>query len=332
MTLIALFAFILLHAVEANTVTKAAPIFSLTDALKQQIAVLKDHGKTLLNDQKKFNEAAQCYSAILQLVEGAAGDDAYEMRRRCGLNLAFCDIKEGNYKAAVARCSEVIDESMNYLLSPPEESSVLFDRQLKESLATAHERRAAALKNLKKVDFAEIDLKKAFKYGGKSLKVKKKELYMKVKKLRFPESTEDLLRDFAEECQVSHPRINLSKTTIKQIINRHYASLQVPSMGQDMFGGGAGGIDLGSLMGGANPFGAGGLKLSSIVSFGAPMLGWSEVTTKRLVMVAKAFETISEAIGKVTKLIGQHKEVLTISFTVLWVLYMAHGYFQSQGR
>jgi len=321
-------------SVVAVTLTEASTNVLLSDPVRYQVSALKDRGKQLLTNEKKYEEAAQCYSAILQLVEGVSGEDAYELRRRCGLNLAFCNIQTGSYAAAVARCSEVIDESLNSLLSPNEDRTEQFGKDLKESLAIAHERRARALKLLKKVDFAEIDFKKAFKYGGKAMKEKKKDLYLKVKKLRFPASTEDLLRDFVEECQASHPRQPISKSAIQRLMN--YNSFPASSGFGDVFGGGAGGLDFGSLLGsgdagGNSPFGSGAMKLSNIVSFGAPLLGWSETTTKRVVMVAKAFETISEAVSKVARFISQHKEVITISFTVLWILYLAYNHYQSRG-
>ena len=60
---------------------------------------------------KDYKGAAKYYSAILQLYEGIGGSESRDVRRRCCLTLAECEIKMGNFMHAISLCSEVIEEA-----------------------------------------------------------------------------------------------------------------------------------------------------------------------------------------------------------------------------
>jgi hypothetical protein len=128
------------------------------------IEQLRTRGRlNLLNGD--YNSAADCYSAILQKLEGVAGDEAVELMRSCGLTLAECEIRLGNFLDAVARCTEVIDET------PPipdtstdiEETLVtsVETLQLQQTLGRAFYRRAVAFHRLSLPQFAYLDLLRA---------------------------------------------------------------------------------------------------------------------------------------------------------------------------
>lgn len=66
-------------------------------------------GKVHLNS-KDYKRAAQYYSAVIQTIEGHNGNLYADLRRRCLLTLAECEIRNGNLFHAIARCSEILNE------------------------------------------------------------------------------------------------------------------------------------------------------------------------------------------------------------------------------
>lgn len=168
--------------------------------LLEKINQLREIGKDALK-MKRFDDAIQYYSAILNLLEGISGDEAVDLRRRCGLTLAECELKTGNFYQAVARCSEVIDEASNFLqeniieVESRSENPYKYERKtltnttanfpttevgssklsskkmaskvdkeqqlLRKSLSAAYFRRAKSLKSLNKKEFACLDLNTA---------------------------------------------------------------------------------------------------------------------------------------------------------------------------
>lgn len=79
------------------------------DDIIKQAESLRDIGKSYLS-AKEYSKAALCYTAVLQVIEGIGGTKSGDLRLRCGLKLAECEIKTGNLYSAIARCSEVIEE------------------------------------------------------------------------------------------------------------------------------------------------------------------------------------------------------------------------------
>lgn len=83
-----------------------------------RIAKLREKGKWFLS-KRDYASAAGYYIAVLQIIEGIGGKESGSMRRRCSLTLAECEIKVGNWHNALARCSEVIEESYLRTSSAP---------------------------------------------------------------------------------------------------------------------------------------------------------------------------------------------------------------------
>lgn len=293
----------------------------LGNRLKEQISRLRHHGKSAHTAERYF-DAIKCYTAILQLVEGLPGQEAYEMRRRCGLNLAYCELKTQNYGKTVARCSEVIDESSNYLaelngeLSSPESQQLL-----RESLSKAHQRRGMALKFLNKLDLAEMDFQTARDYRNKG---KQK----KVRKLSRISLKEEVLQDFADECQVTYPRSELTSRELAMLSKASEKSSSLMDSSRlsdaptatlpgfpDMGG-------FGALMEGESLF-DGKVNYSSIVRTFGPMLGLSERTVTIISKVLDVIDSMSKSVAKVTKFLNRNKESMIIGATLLWLLYIS---------
>lgn len=149
--------------------------------LDERIDKLKWKGRKYLT-QKKYKYAAKYYSAVLQLIEGIGGQESEELRRKCCLTLAECELQEGQFYCTIARCSEVIEEapidtkilttdklpvntgSMNDTTSSTGYNSTETDNKidkLRASLAKAFYRRGISLNRLEKPQLAILDLQKA---------------------------------------------------------------------------------------------------------------------------------------------------------------------------
>jgi tetratricopeptide (TPR) repeat protein len=147
----------------------------------QKAEVLRSVGKTYLSS-KQYSKAALCYSAVLQVVEGVGGVESGEIRQRCSLTLAECEIKLGNLYSAIARCSEVIDECPD--LPVLDAASIASDttgsdveststsrqqvptadmEKLTKCLSQARYRRGIALFRLEEPELALLDLQEALR-------------------------------------------------------------------------------------------------------------------------------------------------------------------------
>lgn len=299
---------------------------SLGSTLRDQVNVLREKGhKSHTNYQ--YKDAIKCYTAALQLVEGIPGDDAYELRRRCGLNLAYCNLKDGEYAEAVARCSEVIDESTNFLTENGEvaELSDHAAEMLRQALSTAYRRRGEALQFLGKDELAEVDFSMAKVYKSRT-KTSKKPLRSKKYQQRI-----ESLQDFVEECQLFYPRKVLSNKEVKTLssasvgqqslsVPDSFAGLKLsddgglPSLGGD--------LGIGSLMSGiGNDF-----SISQILKQFGPMLGLSDRTVTMLAGIIDTYAKVASFVQKVLSFFRENKEFIVAAATVLWVIY-----FFSQG-
>ena len=148
----------------------------------KQAETLRNIGKRYLST-KQYNKAATCYAAVLQVIEGVGGTESGELRRRCCLTLAECEIKTGNLYAAIARCTEVIDECPEIATvdleidnedteaTLDEESYITDDHILRQVLGQAFYRRGVALSRLEEPDLALLDLMEASKQIPNDLKI-----------------------------------------------------------------------------------------------------------------------------------------------------------------
>ena len=127
-----------------------SPVNRLT---QKKIGCLRENGKFCL-EKKNYSSASKYFSAILTLTEGMKGLRATEIRCRCGLILADCEIKSGKPRRAIARCTEVINDSLNYLDETkmehkrPHKKTSSREKSILRTMALAHYRRAMALKFL----------------------------------------------------------------------------------------------------------------------------------------------------------------------------------------
>lgn len=279
---------------------------SLSNQLRDRLSVLRDKGHQS-NNRGKYGEAAKCYSAALQCLVGVPGDEAYELRRRCGLNLAYCNLKEENYSNAIARCSDVIDESSNFF-NESGDTPGLESRDvdmLRQALATAHRRRYQALKYLNKDDLAEVDL--AFSKFYKS----NANINQRSKVVKKYQYQHDALQDFVEECQSLHPVDNISKKELISLCSPRgnlpdYSKL---SLAPANFFPRNDGSSLGNF--------GNDMNLSSLVRQFGPMLGMSNSLISAIATVLDVYRKFSRITSQIALTTRNNKELIVAGLTIL---------------
>jgi tetratricopeptide (TPR) repeat protein len=284
---------------------------SLSGKIRNQIDILREKGHRNYS-KRNYREAIDCYSAILQLVEGVSGDEAYELRRRCGLNLAYCCLKNSNYAEAVARCSEVIDESSNFVSEDGETPTLKRNEAvlLRQALATSYKRRGQALKLLGKDNLADIDFSFAKFYNSKTQKLRNSKIAAK-----YTNYIGDH-QDFVEECQLKHPRKFVDKAEILSL-SRQSSPLFPSTHGDQLFGNN---LDFGSSFGNLKQD----INLEQIVRQFGPMLGLSERTTSTVATALHFYSKAYRAVHLVVTEMRKRREIIVMTATAIWILVFFH--------
>ena len=207
---------------------------------------LRNIGRSYLST-KQYGKAASCYAAVLQVMEGVGGTESGELRRRCGLTLAECEIKSGNLYAAIARCSEVIDEcpSIDDGDSMDEEEEKFDERRkLRQVLGQAYYRRGVALSRLDEPDLALLDVQEASKQIPDDFKILQRletleSIIMNFNRENDPEQSivkeelEEQLQCIAEDAQANYQRAYFSRKQISNLLQRKQGASSIGLIGRD---------------------------------------------------------------------------------------------------
>lgn len=136
----------------AGSITKTSQL-----PVDDRILTLKSYGQEYISE-RKYKKASLYYSAILQLLEGIAGKEPDELRMKCSSILAFCNLKDGQYYDAIARCTEVIEQSL--LSYPPKVHEIKsLSSSQQHLLGITYYRRGLSFNNLGLPNLAVIDWK-----------------------------------------------------------------------------------------------------------------------------------------------------------------------------
>lgn len=287
---------------------------SLSNLQRSKINSLRSLGKAYLSSHSN-EEAIQCYSAILQIVEGLDGEESFELRRRCGLTLAECELRAGRPPRAVARCSEVIEESTNYDES---QNYSLNKVDLLKTLGRAHYRRGVSLKKLDLLRLALVDMKLANKYQPDDQRTLKEIAALKAKLGTAASAAVDerdpQLADYTEACQVRHPREPMTERQINKLIAPR-PLVRAPDIDglQGMLGEGMGG-GLGELLGG----GQGSMNLIKFAL--QQLLGWSSETASEAMEVLQAAQGAWQKVKWLKGKVTVHREAIMLAATLLWAI------------
>jgi hypothetical protein len=236
---------------------------------------------------KEYGKAKLCYAAVLQIIEGDGGTATDELRRRCGLTLAECEIKTGQLFPAIARCTEVIEECPNIEESSDGEgqTDAVQRERLRLALGKALYRRAVAFNKLSKPELALVDLKAALNNVQSDEKIQRQveDILSSITSnssisdpSTIPPEIEEQQRDVIEEAQANYPRERLSEVQLKSLLQKAsrkkssaessspFADMKLDGGLADLLSGsdnsasfGDGG--LGSMLGGLGGLGAGNL-------------------------------------------------------------------------
>lgn len=310
--------------------------------LDSNIHLLREMGRLHLNS-KDYRKAAEYYSAVLQSIEKETGSISEELRRRCSLTLAECEIQSGKLFHAIARCSDILNDCPDPDGNGKIINSFRFNKTegLQNVMSKALYRRGLSLMRLNKPHLAVIDLNTSLqlkpddKLVKEKLATAKKESSFSLESVSTSSIGEEL-EDLIEECQVNYPRTTFSREQLDALVSPKN-TYNPPSIWQqqkqqpDLFGDfGSSGMNTnlndlfgGGIGGGGSPFG-GGNFISDMISnsFGGgsgggsvaggvkPLL--SMLTTFNIIDVTTAsrLEALLAVATKVTKKFQQMKEVL----------------------
>jgi tetratricopeptide (TPR) repeat protein len=309
----------------------------------KQAESLRGIGKTYLST-KQYSQAASCYAAILQVLEGVGGVESGELRRRCGLTLAECEIKAGNLYSAIARCSEVIEECPDVLDEEGQsegnsgQSSEI--SKLRQILGQAFYRRGVALSRLEEPHLALLDLQEASKKIPNDMKIIQRieiseSIIMNYNSSDSISSESELveqLQCIVEDAQSNYQRSYFSKKQISFLLNKPLRttlsknkknlSSGLEGLG-DLFGagssslGGAGGMGgLGSLLGNSDGKGMMGNIGMLLQMFG----GFDKETVKLIEEIVKAITDVFQIFKKTFELIMKNKHYIILAVTFVWVI------------
>ena len=331
----------------------------------RQAEALRDVGKSFLST-KQYSKAALCYAAVLQVIEGVGGAESGELRRRCGLTLAECEIKSGNLYAAIARCSEVIEECPDIVdIEPTDEDQ--FSREteittemgkLRQALGQAFYRRGVSLKRLDEPELAMLDLQEALKKIPNDQKI--------LQRIETAESiilghnatregqqapTEGELREqlrcIVEDAQANYERSYFSKRQIRDLLQKKQALRKTRSISQggdfgglgDLFssaiggskqnsGSGLGGLGgIGSLLGAAAGGGSGTAGLLGSLGMMLRMFsGFDNDTISLIEEIAKAILDVFQVFKRSFQWIMSRRTQIVLVCSFLWALFVSRAY------
>ena len=337
--------------------THFAATIEFSGSTDLNVKQLREMGKVYLNS-KDYKRAAQYYSAVIQTIEGHNGNFYADLRRRCLLTLAECEIRNGNLFHAIARCSEILNEcpDPSAALDAVNNLSSLEDHDtdfLQNVMSKAFFRRGISLLKLNKPHLAVVDLNTSLNLKpNDDLIIKELEIATKKSTTVMHDDSGvffngssitkigDELADLVDDCQINYPRTSFSRAQIIALASssraRNQLSVSSPQkypilseMGsplQDMFGGM--GTDTGK------PFpGGGGIMdmfgsgkggslggISNIISLLSSMGVLDPTTASRLEGLVNTFSKIYATFVRIREEISKHRGLIIVVINLLVVI------------
>jgi tetratricopeptide (TPR) repeat protein len=282
-----------------------------------KITKLNDFGKHCLV-KKQYHNAQWYFTAILSLTDGLKGQKGSNIRRKCGLSLAECELKTGRYQRAIARCTDVIVEASNDVEESFLQSNLskipAAKKSLLRSLALAHFKRAVALKYLEKPQLSMIDLKEALDYQPDDSNILEEIVETHFQNGTFDgplEPLKDELLDFSEQCQINYPKMILTDAKISGLCNHDLSSSPPPSTFQNAQ---LNPFSMFSQLSGQNN------GLATLLNF---IPGLQPDTIKTLLEIASAATKVYRKVHRMYTFVGKHKMKIILSSSLLWILFIS---------
>ena len=272
----------------------------LTSQMMKKVTKLNEHGKSSMK-LNQYNNALWYYSGIMSSLEGITGFKATQIRRRCGLSLADCEIKRNCFKRAIARCSEVILDITNDFPDDSQLSSKSFSKKsLLRTLALAHYKRAVALKLLELNHFSIIDLRDALKYQPDDSHILEEIVDIHFKLDKHGNATDavtlDQFQDFIDQCLVNFPKISVTEEKINDFCSTDL-SRSFPPQGNDLVANFQSPLGLLPFSGGQNSF------------------------ISELMQIFHAVKSVKRKLQRLWLLFSQNLVLLVGSSSFLWVIF-----------
>ena len=302
---------------------------------------LRNKGLFYLSN-RDYNNAARCYAAVLQVTEGQAGLETGQLRRRCSLTLAECEIKLGNLDSAIALCSQVLEEmpplsSGQHVLT----SGVEDLEEMRRAYGKAHYRRGVALDRRNLPHLALYELRAAHTNIPNDENVMNRivEIESSLSDLRDNEIVvlgngvsvatddkvlEEQLHNVLEEAQASSPLPRFTEDQLRAILQstleRRDSASPLPAF-NPMAAAGVGVGALGQLLGTGIEKGTGSPinallklaasgKLPGMVSSMGALLGLDSGTVTLTSEVLQAFTDVALMVKRLYDLVMEHKVII----------------------
>lgn len=304
---------------------KASPSINIPDQSNyNRIESLRKQGKELLF-QKSYAKAYRYYAAVLQLAEGFGDIKHRDIRKRCILTLADCDMKAGRLHEAVARCTDFIEE-----FSPRLAKENITDNSESfgvdnVSLAKALYRRGVSLVRLGRTDLALFDLRAAVLCDSTDEKTKRVlenvEVNLGPDKLNEAsiDSRDSELWDIVEEGQQSYVSLRLTKVEIDKLLQPANSAPGSSRSGLDM------GFGLSDLLGSSG--GENGMDgLSRILPLVQTLTGIDSKIITEIGDYARMFMDFVKKAQRVMDSLKKHSRTITAGFVLLWIISSVFGF------
>lgn len=309
--------------------------------------------------QNGYQPASYCFSAVLQLSQGAFTPEAVRLRRRCGLLLAQFDLDHGKVENCIARCTEVIneciditpsfDESKAYTLREENDMQDLNEQEITfHDLGRAHFMRAKSLLLLGKPSMAKQDFQSALHYLPDEVQIhnemSKIEVATIVQAQESPDyssSDDGHMMDFVDECTLKHPSLVFSKKQLHRLMvsSLHRSNISASNENLRVPSSSASPLDVSSLFGsfGSNDVigdAVGGSRnglLDKAISF-VPMLcsltGVSVEASRSIVRILSALSSGYATSRRAYDALRSHSDTLMMLLGALWAAGLLRSYWR----
>ena len=323
---------------------------------RKNIPKLRNIGQRFF-EIEKYEEASCCYSALLQILEGSSGREYSALRRTFSLKLALCDLNQQRFHRAIARCSEVLNETPDiniddqtnqvYSLSELEKAASSDNCSIIHDLGLALLTRGKCLRAVGERELAQLDFNLALRYIPDEV-----EVYKEITDIESAMRTEQVLvsntntidtsqqaeekaasvrgAEFIEECILKYPSVILTPKQLRELCAVEEVALPRVSKPSNAAAGGGGGPLLSELLGGLGTggkgkgSGGGGMNLKTLSGMVSPgLLGMLGMEPKSAQNAAEVLRAVADSLaffqGLYKQIVHRHRDAIVLALTAVWV-------------
>jgi hypothetical protein len=161
----------------------------------------------------------RCREAIIQLTNGFQQSNVSDLRYECFVQAAESEHREGRYRNAIARCSDILYELPS--------ARAKLNRVVARKIAKVKFLRGKCFSDIKLHEFAVVDITESFpdleindqKVAESMLGGFSSADSMRKRKAKFDSRTRERMGDFIEQCVLNHPCTYFTDDAINELIS-----------------------------------------------------------------------------------------------------------------